>query len=104
MSSKIRREDVVVVMTGKDRGKKGKVLQVFPQEQRALVEGVNLTKRHVRPTQENPQGGFAKQERPVSVANLQRVCTRCNGPVRVGFQIAKDGTKQRVCKRCGEAL
>lgn len=101
---KIRREDVVMVMTGKDRGKKGKVLQVFPEVRRALVEGINLTKRHVRPTQENPKGGFATQERPVSVANLQRICQRCNRAVRVGFQIAKDGTKQRVCKRCGEAL
>lgn len=101
---KIRRDDVVMVMTGKDRGKKGKILQVFPEAGRALVEGINLVKKHVRRTQENPQGGFTSQERPVSVANLRRICPRCNKPVRVGFSLATDGTKQRVCKSCGEVL
>ena len=101
---KIRRDDMVMVMTGKDRGKKGKVLQVFPESGRALVEGVNLVKKHVRPTQDNPQGGFTSQERPVSAANVRRMCPRCNKPVRVGFSLAKDGTKQRVCKRCGDVL
>lgn len=101
---KVRRDDQVMVMTGKDRGKKGKVLRVFPAAGRALVEGINLVKKHLRPTQDNPQGGFTTQERPVSVSNLQRICARCNRPVRVGFVLAKDGTKNRVCKRCGEVL
>ncbi len=101
---KIRRDDVVKVMIGKDRGKQGKVLRLFPERRRALVEGINLVKKHVKPTQDNPQGGVASQERPVSVANLRRICPRCNRPVRVGFLVAKDGAKQRVCKRCGEVL
>ena len=99
---KIRRDDTVVVMIGKDRGKKGKVLRIL--EDRVVVEGINTAKKHVRPTQDNPQGGFTTVERPVSTANLRRLCGRCNRGVRVGFSIAKDGTKQRVCKRCGEAL
>ena len=101
---KIRRDDVVTVMSGRDRGKKGKVLEVYPERQRALVEGINLVKKHARRTQENPQGGFTTQERPVSLANLRRVCPRCNRPVRVKFIVAKDGTKQRACHRCGEVL
>ncbi len=101
---KIRRDDTVKVMIGKDRGKQGKVLRVFPERGRALVEGINLVKKHLKPTQNNPQGGVSAQERPVSMANLRRICPRCNRPVRVGFTVAQDGTKQRVCKRCGEVL
>lgn len=101
---KLRRDDPVAVMTGKDRGKTGKILQVFPDKGRALVEGVNLVKKHVRPTQENPKGGFATQERPIALANLQRLCPKCRRGVRVGFSRAKDGSATRVCKRCGEGL
>lgn len=102
--NKLRRDDPVAVMTGKDRGKTGKILRVFPDAGRALVEGINLVKKHVRPTQDNPKGGFASQERPVALANLQRVCPRCRRGVRVGFTRAQDGTVSRVCKRCGEVL
>ncbi|MBI4227990.1 MAG: 50S ribosomal protein L24 [Candidatus Omnitrophica bacterium] len=101
---KLRRDDQVAVMAGKDRGKAGKILRVFPAQGRALVEGVNLVKKHVRPTQDNPKGGFASCERPVALATLQRVCPRCRRGVRVGFTRAADGTVSRVCKRCGEAL
>jgi len=101
---KIRRDDVVMVMVGKDRGKKGKVLRVFPREGRALIEGVHLMKKAVRPTRDNPQGGFITRERPVDLSNVRRMCPRCNRPVRVGFLVAKDGTKQRQCKRCQETL
>ena len=101
---KIRRDDLVKVMVGKNRGKQGKVLRVDPAAGRALVEGINMVKKHLRRTQDNPQGGFTSQEQPVSVANLRRVCPRCNRPTRVGFSIGQDGAKQRVCKRCGEAL
>ena len=101
---KIRRDDTVKVMVGKDRGKQGKVLQVFPERGRALVEGINLVKKHLKRTQDNPQGGVSAQERPVSVANLRRICPRCNRPVRIGFTVAADGAKQRVCKRCWEVL
>lgn len=101
---KIRRDDHVQVMTGKDRGKSGKVLEVFPDRGRALVEGINLVKRHIRPTQENPKGGLATQERPVSVANVRRICPRCNRPTRVAMALAADGTKSRACARCKEIL
>jgi len=104
MAAKVRRDDVVMVMAGRDRGKRGKVLRVFPARGRAVVEGINLVKRHLRPTQDRPTGGFTSQEAPIAVANLARICPRCNRPVRVGFVRASDGTASRVCKRCGEAL
>ena len=101
---KLRRDDQVAVMTGKDRGKTGKILRVYPAKGRALVEGINLVKKHVRPTQDNPKGGFASQERPIALSNLQRLCSRCRRGVRVGFTRGKDGAVSRVCKRCGEGL
>lgn len=102
--SKLRRDDQVAVMIGKDRGKTGKILRMFPEQGRALVEGINLVKRHVRPTQENPKGGFASQERPVALANLQRVCPRCRRGARMKITRAADGTASRACARCGEGL
>ncbi len=101
---KIRRDDLVKVMTGKNRGKQGKVLRVYPETGRALVEGINMVKKHLRRTQDNPQGGFTSQESPLSLSNVRRVCPRCNRPTRIGFTVGQDGTKQRVCKRCGEVL
>ncbi|OGX39394.1 MAG: 50S ribosomal protein L24 [Omnitrophica WOR_2 bacterium RIFCSPHIGHO2_02_FULL_68_15] len=101
---KLRRDDPVHVMTGKDRGKTGKILRIFPEKGRALVEGINMVKRHVRPTQENPKGGIAAQERPIALSNLQRACPRCRRGVRVKVTVAADKTRSRVCGRCGEAL
>ncbi len=101
---KIRRDDLVVVTTGKNRGKQGKVLHVYPATSRVLVEGINLVKKHLRRTQDNPQGGFTSQEQSVSLANVQRVCPRCNRPTRVGFVVGRDGAKQRICRRCEEVL
>lgn len=101
---KLRRDDPVHVIAGKDRGKTGKILRMFPEQGRALVEGINLVKRHVRPTQDNPKGGVATQERPIALSNLQRACPRCRRGVRVKVMRAADGTGSRVCTRCGEVL
>jgi len=91
-------------MTGNDRGKKGKVLKVFTETRRALVEGINLVKKHRRKTREDQAGGVVSIEAPISLFNLMLVCKHCNRPVRVGFMLLKDGSKSRVCKACKEAI
>ncbi len=99
----IRRNDSVKVITGRDKGKEGRVLRVFPDEGRVLVEHVMMVKKNVRPNpQKNIKGGVAEQESPISVSNVMLMCPSC-GPVRVGHQ--KNGDrKQRVCKKCGVVL
>ena len=102
---KIKKGDIVEIIKGKDRGKKGKVLEVFyGSTARAVVEGINLVKKHKRPTREDQKGGIISIESPLSIANLMYFCKHCNRPVRVGFSVLKDGTKSRVCKSCREAL
>ena len=101
---KIRKNDQVSVMTGKDRGKKGRVLQVFPEKGRILVEAVNYRKVHRRPTRDNPKGGIVQMEGPLSLSNVELVCPRCGRAVRVGYTFLADGTKQRICKKCRELI
>lgn len=100
---KLRKGDKVMVIAGKDRGKSGKILRSFPRENRVLVEGVNIVKRHTRPTQKNPQGGIVERESPIHISNVMLVCPRCNQPTRVGRKITPEG-KFRVCKKCGEEI
>lgn len=99
---KVRKNDSVKVIAGKDRGKAGKVLKIFFKEKKALVEGINFVKKHSRKTQTNPQGGVVQKEAPIDISNLAVICTRCNKPTRIGFAILTDGTKARYCKRCQE--
>ena len=101
---KIRKNDSVAVMSGKDRGKKGRVLQVFPERGRILVEAVNYRKIHRRPTKDNPKGGIVQMEGTLAVSNVMLVCPRCGKPTRVGHTFLADGTKQRSCKKCREIL
>ncbi|HOX54727.1 MAG: 50S ribosomal protein L24 [Candidatus Omnitrophica bacterium] len=101
---KIRKDDTVLVIAGKDRGKKGKVLHVFPKINRALVERVNMMKKHVRKRREQDQAGILEMESPINVSNLMVVCKHCSKPTRVGFKLLKDNTKTRTCKKCGEAI
>lgn len=101
---KIRKNDIVVCCTGKDKGKKGKVLSVFPKQNRAIVEGINFVKRHTRRTREDRQGGIIQKEAAVHISNLMLFCNKCNKPRRAGFTLLKDGSKARVCKKCGEVI
>ncbi len=101
---KIRKGDTVEVVKGKDKGKKGKVINVFPSEGRALVEGINFVKKHKRRTQQDDKGGIVPIELPISITNLMVVCKKCNRGRRVGFTVLKDGTKTRICKTCKEAI
>jgi large subunit ribosomal protein L24 len=101
----VRKNDQVKVLAGKDKGKTGRVLRVFPQRNRAVVENVNSVKRHTRPNpQKNIQGGVVEREGPVNLSNLKVICPECNEPVRVGFQYLSDGKKIRVCKSCSGTI
>jgi large subunit ribosomal protein L24 len=104
---KVRKNDSVVVIAGNAVGKNGKVLKVFREKSRVIVEGVNIIKRHTRPSQKNPQGGIVQKEAPIHVSNVMVVCPKCNTPSRLGHAVVTDVTSgkhrlTRVCKNCGE--
>ena len=99
----LRRNDTVKVITGRDKGKEGRVLRVFPNDAKLLVEHVMMVKKHVRPNpQKNVKGGIAEQESRIAISNVQIVCPTC-GPVRIGHEVRGD-QKVRVCKKCGTTL
>ena len=105
MSIKIKKDDTVFIMNGKDRGKTGKVLRVDQAEQRIIVEKINFIKRHTRPNpQKNIQGGIVEKEAPVPASNVKVVCPDCGEPTRVGYKILEDGQKVRACKKCQGVL
>ncbi|MFH0826927.1 MAG: 50S ribosomal protein L24 [Candidatus Omnitrophota bacterium] len=103
---KIKKGDTVQVTKGKDAGKKGKVLEILDSEKglRAIVEGVNLVKKHKRQTRQDQQGGIVSIEASLNVSNLMVFCKKCDRGVRVGFTVLKDQTKARVCKSCKETI
>ncbi|MBI2206419.1 MAG: 50S ribosomal protein L24 [Candidatus Rokubacteria bacterium] len=100
----VRRGDMVGVIAGRERGKRGKVLRVISDKSRVLVEHVNMIKKHQRPTQKLRQGGIIEREGSIHLSNVLLVCGRCDRPVRTGTKLLADGRKQRVCKRCGESI
>jgi large subunit ribosomal protein L24 len=100
----VKRGDTVMVIAGKERGKRGKVLLVLPGKGRVIVEKVNMIKRHQRPTQKLRQGGIIEREGTLNLANVMVVCTKCDRPSRTGVQILADGRKVRVCRRCREVI
>ena len=102
--AKIKKDDNVLIMAGKDKGKKGKVHSVLPDRNRVVVSGVNILKRHTKPRGTARQAGIIEREAPLDISNVALVCTKCNQPTRVGFRFLPDGTKIRVCKSCGEAI
>lgn len=100
----VKKGDNVLVLTGKEKGKKGKILKVLSKEGRAIVEGLNMAKKHQKPTAVSPQGGIIEKEMPINASNLMLICPKCNKPTRVGRAILADGKKVRVCKHCNEAI
>ena len=102
--SHVRRGDTVGVITGRERGKRGKVLRVIPDKGRVLVEKVNMIKKHQRPTQKLRQGGIIEREGPMALSNVLVVCPRCDKPSRTGVKILADGRKVRTCRRCNESI
>lgn len=100
----IRTDDTVLVITGDDRGERGKVLKVDHQTGKIVVEHVNRVYKHVRRSQRNPQGGRLSKEMPIPASNVMLVCPKCNQPTRIGFRYEDDGSKHRFCKKCGASL
>jgi large subunit ribosomal protein L24 len=101
---KIKKNDMVMVITGRDRGKTGKVMRVLPERGRVMVERINIVKRHSKPRGAASPGGILEKEAPLDVSNVMLFCERCSAPVRVGFKIAADKAKTRICRRCGEPV
>ena len=99
----IKKDDVVVVLSGKDKGKQGKVLEVQPKAGKVIVEKVNVVSRHTKPRKQGDQGGILKKEAPIYACKVQRVCPKCNKGTRVAHKI-EGGKKIRVCKHCGAEL
>lgn len=104
MAAKIRTGDDVMVMTGRERGKRGRVQRVLRKDGRLVIDGLNMTVRHVRPRPGVQQAGRIDLEAPMSASNVRIVCPHCNKAVRVGFTVLEDGKKVRVCKKCHEAI
>jgi large subunit ribosomal protein L24 len=101
---KIKRDDTVFVLTGKDRGKRGTVRKVLPREGRALVTGINIVKKHMRPRTVQQVGGIIDMEAPIHLSNLAVVCPNCDRATRIGVHVHEDGKKTRYCKRCREDI
>ena len=105
LQTPIRKNDNVVVVTGKDRGKRGRVLKVLPGRNRLVIEGVNFVKRHTRPNpQQNVKGGIVERESSLHASNVQIVCPECGAPTRIGHELLGDGRKVRVCRKCDGAV
>ncbi len=104
---RVVKNDTVLVITGNARGKKGRVLKVFPKDNRIIVEGVNFIKRHTRPSTTNPRGGIVEKEAPIDVSKVMVICNKCGEPTRVGRKVLLEGNRKvraRICKKCEEVL
>ncbi len=93
-----------MVISGKDKGKKGRVLKTYPRENRVLVEGVNMVKKHVRPSQQNPQGGIVEQEAPIHASNVMLIDPKSGEPTRIGYKVLDNGKKVRIARKSGEPI
>lgn len=102
---KLKKGDMATVLAGRDKGKKGKVISVDPVTKRAIVEGINLVKKHKRRTQQDQQhSGVVPIESPISLSNVRVMCKNCDAPAKVSFSILKDKSKVRICKKCSEVI
>jgi len=101
---KIRKNDTVLIIAGKDKGKKGKVRFAYPEEERVLVEGINFIKRHAKAKRAAMQAGIVEQEAPIHVSDVILLCNKCNHPTRVSFRFLEDGRKVRTCCSCHEVI
>jgi len=103
-SLSIKKNDTVVVLSGKDKGKQGKVLSTQPKAGKVLVEGINIVQRHTKPQKQGEEGGIIKKEAPIYASKVMRVCPKCGKPTRAAVKIEADGSRSRVCKKCGETI
>jgi large subunit ribosomal protein L24 len=101
---KIHKGDQVMVLQGKDKGKKAEVVRAIPEQQKVILEGVNVAKRHAKPTRATQQGGVIDKFMPVHISTVALICKTCDRPTRVGYKIEEDGEKVRICKKCESTL
>ncbi|NOZ69415.1 MAG: 50S ribosomal protein L24 [Deferribacteres bacterium] len=100
----IKKNDTVIVISGDEKGKKGRVRSVLAKENRLLIEGLNIIKRHMKPNKKYTQGGIIEKEAPIHRSNVMLVCPKCDKPTRIGHNILENGKKIRLCKQCGEVI
>jgi large subunit ribosomal protein L24 len=100
----VKKDDTVFVITGKDKGKKGRVIAAYPRQNRVLVEGINMVKKHAKPTQQNPQGGILNQEASIHVSNVMLIDPKSGKPTRIGYKVLENGEKVRIAKKSGEVI
>ena len=100
----IKKNDTVMVVAGKERGKSGKVLKVLPKKEAVVIERLNFAKRHLRAGGAHGKGGIVEKEAPIRISNVQLLCGKCNLPTRIGKKILEDGRKIRICRKCGETI
>ncbi len=104
MSLRIKKNDTVVVISGKHKGKRGRVIRVLPSNDKVIVEKINIVKRHMKPSKKYAQGGIIEKEAPIHISNVMLLCPKCDKPTRIGSQLLSDGNKVRVCKKCKEVI
>ncbi len=100
----VKRGDTVVVIAGKDKGKEGKVVAAYPEQNKVIVEGVAMAKRHQKARMQGQQSGIVEKELPIDASNVMRVCPKCGKPSRVGIKVFEDGSKAKYCKKCNETF
>jgi large subunit ribosomal protein L24 len=103
-TSRVKKNDTVMVITGREKGKTGKVLRVEREDNRVVIERLHMVKRHQKPRQQGQQGGVIEKEASIHLSNVMIMCDRCNAPARVGSKRLEDGSGVRMCRRCGEAI
>ncbi len=104
MKTKIKKDDKVKVLTGKDKGKIGKVLRIVKKTNRVVIENINVVKVNQRPTQANPQGGIVEKNMPIHISNLMIMCNSCVKPTRISMKLLEDGKRVRICKQCNQQI
>lgn len=100
----IKKDDTVIVLSGREKGKKGKILHTLPTEGKVVISGVNMVSRHTKPKKQGEEGGIIKKEAPMYASKVMWVCPKCDNPTRVSHVFLADGTKVRKCKKCGETI
>ena len=100
----IKKDDMVVVLSGKDKGKQGKVIEVMPKSGKLVVEKINVVSRHTKPRKQGQEGGILKKEAPMYACKVMRVCPKCNQPTRAASKVLADGKRVRICKKCGAEI
>jgi large subunit ribosomal protein L24 len=104
MGLSVKKNDTVLVLIGREKGKKGRVLSVNPSKDKVLIEQINMVKKHMKPSRKYSQGGIIEKESPIHLSNVMLVCPKCSKPVRIGNTVLADGKKARVCRKCREVI